>query len=145
MARSEAPRAPIIAAAEPPPGVGSDEANASSTSLRDLSGEHPVIFQKKGSGNLLRSSKKDTRPLFEDAAAIGLDAPAARLIRGPVGEHGVELFAGLEAADAVRHGRATPRPLMVAATSASSNVILHPETGERHRKRHRRGEMPPRG
>src|SRR5262245_34623721 len=82
MINSAAPTADASADAEPPPGVGSLELKASSSSRTD------------------RSTSMHDRS-FLDHHGDGIRADAHQIDGRAVHDHRVELFAGLEAADAV--------------------------------------------
>ena len=83
---SDAPTADASAAADPPPGVGSEELNAASRSRTDLSDKRHV---------------RSTSFPFLTTARIVVRADANQIDRRPGDDDRVHLLAGLEAADPI--------------------------------------------
>src|SRR5262249_38339323 len=115
---SDAPTADASADAEPPPGVGSLELNASRRSVTDLS-----------------TSMNDAS--FFDYGCDGFGAHADQIDSGTVDDDGVHLLARLDAADA---GVAIERIRGVDRRGDERFLErqAHGEAGQRHRERHRR-------
>src|SRR3989442_15480278 len=117
---NDAPTAEASAAADPPPGVGSDDANAASRSRTVLS-----------------VSMNDLR--FFDHRADGVRADANQIDRRPGHDDRVHLLADLEAADAVVAIQRVRR-IDRRADQRLFEGEPHAEAGERHGERHRRRE-----
>src|SRR6476646_8604142 len=122
MTSRAAPVADAIAAADPPPGVGSGEAKAESTSRSDL------------------SVSIDDAPFLDDGSD-GVRAHANQLDGTAVQHDGVQLLADFEAAHtivAIERVRRVDRR----ADERLLEGECHPEARQRDHERHRRRKSP---
>src|SRR5690349_5842477 len=125
IASRETPIAPASADADPPPGVGSDDAKASRRLVTDccINMRSPMVGQRAGHDAPPFEYRRDRR---------GVDPK--KIDGRSVDQDGVELFAGLEAADArvaIERGGAVD----CGGDQRFLERHAHRKTRERHRER----------